>query len=150
MKRGRRFPLRLIRWTSLCVCMTALLTTCSMVTINAIGGKESFISNTTPSLAVTALPLMPQSPSQTYRASTDFSSAQGQLNWFYLDSTGAQMNFDGVATCGRDRKPIYSSGPEVGIPAITLTRCGNGGRRARAVFGLPAMHPMRIPIVVME
>src|SRR5207237_1361302 len=29
-----------------------------------------------------------------YRASTDFSSAQGYRNWYYLESTGAAMSFD--------------------------------------------------------
>jgi hypothetical protein len=32
--------------------------------------------------------------STTYRASTDFSTAQGYRNWYYLDSTGQLMTFD--------------------------------------------------------
>ena len=31
--------------------------------------------------------------SSTYRASSDYASSQGQGNWFYADSTGAQMTF---------------------------------------------------------
>jgi RHS repeat-associated protein len=30
----------------------------------------------------------------TYQASTNFASTQGQQNWYYLDSTGAQMTFN--------------------------------------------------------
>jgi RHS repeat-associated protein len=32
--------------------------------------------------------------SSTYNASIDFAGMQGARNWYYLDSTGAQMNFD--------------------------------------------------------
>lgn len=34
-----------------------------------------------------------ESPPTVYRASTDFSAVQGHRNWYYLDSTGAQMVF---------------------------------------------------------
>ena len=39
-------------------------------------------------------PALPQSPSETYQASTDFSASQGYRNWYYLDSNGSQMAWD--------------------------------------------------------
>jgi hypothetical protein len=37
---------------------------------------------------------VPQNYSETYRASTDFSTVQGYRNWYYLDSNGSQMSYE--------------------------------------------------------
>ena len=55
-------------------------------------------------LSVAALIATAQCPAfaqgDSYTASTDFSSSQGYRNWYYLDSTGAQMYFNGWAWQG--------------------------------------------------
>jgi YD repeat-containing protein len=44
-----------------------------------------------------AAPATLQSGAEVYQASADFSTVQGQRNWYYLESTGAQMTYDSAA-----------------------------------------------------
>ena len=44
MRRVRRFPQRLVRWTSLCVCLALILTSLAMVPVPLVGGRSSISS----------------------------------------------------------------------------------------------------------
>jgi hypothetical protein len=62
-------------------------------------------------------------PSSTYRASADFSSVQGQANWYYLNSTGTPMTFVPAEGQWRGAEPynlLWATGghPGKGMDAV--------------------------------
>jgi hypothetical protein len=63
------------------------------------------------------------SPWTPYRASTDFSSSQGQAHWYYLNSSGAPMTYapaEGLWRGSEQYNLLWTSGghPGVGVDAV--------------------------------
>jgi RHS repeat-associated protein len=90
-------------------------------------------------LLVTAEPT--QGSADIYRASTDFSNVQGQRNWYYLDSNGAQMTFDSANSWWRGAETynvIWASGEHPGNAADAVRQWRSPGSGSVRITGSAA------------
>ncbi|HEY3104654.1 MAG TPA: Ig-like domain-containing protein, partial [Pyrinomonadaceae bacterium] len=110
---------------------TITLTGTGIVTVRA---SQSGNSNYNPAADVTRAfnVLPPQTSSQTFKASTDFSGGQGYRNWYYLDSNGSQMAFDTANNLWQGSETylqLWSGGGHPGnyLEAVRQWRAPSGG-----------------------
>jgi YD repeat-containing protein len=78
---------------------------------------------------------------ETYRASTDFSNVQGQRNWYYLDSNGAQMTFDPANNWWRGAETynvIWANGEHPGNAADAVRQWRSPGSGSVRITGSAA------------